>query len=196
MLLRSSREVQYYKVSLNGPHFVTRSWLKPLSFQENLKAWGHQPKYAAHHFSPRSVPKSGRWVPSTFQNSVIITYHIGTGSTVCSLLPFPHICLQPSACHCRSLQIQLHLTPPRTCTPAHYYKMLHSVMGSCKPRRWHIIFIAHSSPYRLLGANHFCAWPPAIYCIAEGFPPETLNLECQEQLLFTDNRNCQELLEP
>ena len=146
---------------------------------------GTQPKCATYHSSSKSIPKSARWVPSTLQNSVVITYHIRTGSTVCSLPPFPHTCPQPSACHCRSSQIQLHLTPPGTCTPARYCKMLHSVMGSCKPRRkrWHITFIAHSSAYRLLGANHFCAWPLAI---------STASLEASHQKHLTQDAesNC------
>lgn len=124
---------------------------------------GTQPECATYIPHPKTV-KNARWVPSMLQNSAVITYHTRTGSTVCSLPPFPHTCLQLSACHCRSSQIQLPPTPPGTCTPAHYCKMLHSVMGSCKPRRKRGHFTCKHcyEQYRLLGAKHFHAWPPAI----------------------------------
>lgn len=153
---------------LAGPHSVTRSWIKPLSFQE-------APEARAYNLSMQlTTPhtKSAHWVPSMLQNSAVITYRIRTGSTGCSLLPFPHTCPQLSACHCRSWQTQLHLTPPGTCTPARYCMMLHSVMGSCKPRRkrWHITYTACSSAYWLLGANHFCVWPPATRTASQRVP--------------------------
>lgn len=159
---------------------------------------GTQPKHATYHSSYKNIPKSPRWIPSTLQNSVVITYRIRTGSTACSLPPFPHTCLQPSACHYKSSQIQLHLTPPGTCTPARYCKMLHSVMGSCKPRRkrWHYFYCLQQCLQTPRGKPLLCATSSNPYCIAEGFPPEALNPGCQEQLLFTDNGSYQELLEP
>lgn len=115
---------------------MTGSWPKPLSSQE-------EPVVQAPHLSVQLSP------PHAQMNREVAgrpwrgpggdTHHTGTGSTACSLPPSPRTCRQPSACRCRSWQRQLPPTPPGTCTPARYCRMLHSAEGSCKARTqgWH-----------------------------------------------------------
>lgn len=79
-----------------------------------------------------SLGTKGQWIQQPTHVTALATYHRETGSTECSLPPSLHTCLQPSACHCRSSQTRLLLTPPRTYTLGHCCRRQHNAMGSCE----------------------------------------------------------------